>query len=128
MGDATVGKIAFLSHLIETPVYLFQFGFDETSLSKEDKQYLSTIVELLKAHEEIKVTVTGHTDNVGSSNYNRLLSKKRATLVADYFKKQGVSLQQIEIISEGERHHLATNSTAQGRAKNRRVEVRVNFY
>ena len=72
-----------------------------------------------------KVKVTGHTDNVGSAAYNEKLSLKRAEAVRDYLVSLGVDAGKLEVRGEGMDKPIADNKTAEGRAKNRRVEVEV---
>jgi len=72
-----------------------------------------------------KVKISGHTDNVGDSNYNMKLSLRRAEAVRDYLISLGLDPKKVEVIGEGMTKPIADNSTKEGRAKNRRVEVEV---
>ncbi|MEO1962615.1 MAG: OmpA family protein, partial [Cycloclasticus sp.] len=65
----------------------------------------------------------GHTDSVGSESYNQLLSQQRAQSVASYLGSQGVQGQRFNVIGRGEQSPVAGNSTREGRAQNRRVEI-----
>jgi len=69
------------------------------------------------------VRVVGHTDNVGSDASNNTLSIARADTVRDFLEDRGVSRSRIEAVGRGEREPIASNDTADGRAKNRRVEI-----
>ena len=69
--------------------------------------------------------ITGYTDSVGSSAYNKKLSLKRAEAVRDYLVSLGVDANKLEVAGEGMANPVADNKTAGGRAKNRRVEVEV---
>ncbi|MGL5759262.1 OmpA family protein [Plesiomonas sp.] len=69
------------------------------------------------------ITITGHTDNRGSQQYNQTLSEQRAHSVADYFAEQGVVKNRISAQGAGELHPVASNNNETGRAQNRRVEI-----
>jgi type IX secretion system PorP/SprF family membrane protein len=125
--EAKTGKFSFLSHVVESPSYTFNFGFDETQLSKTDISYLSTIVEILKDNKQVKIDIIGHTDDVGSSNYNYKLGLERGRIVQKYLLKNKVDANQINLISKGETQPLKSNSTENGRSANRRVELKLTF-
>ena len=78
---------------------------------------------MLKEYEKTIVQVAGHTDNTGSDAYNQTLSEKRAQAVASYLGAQGVQQVRLLVVGFGEGHPIADNSTADGRAQNRRVEI-----
>jgi OmpA-OmpF porin, OOP family len=67
--------------------------------------------------------ITGYTDNVGNANYNKKLSQSRAESIMNYFASKGVDGKRMTAVGMGEANPIATNSTAAGRAKNRRIEV-----
>jgi outer membrane protein OmpA-like peptidoglycan-associated protein len=69
--------------------------------------------------------IEGHTDNVGSEDYNVQLGEKRAMAVRNYLAEKGVPLHALNVISYGESQPVADNSAPQGRAQNRRVVIRV---
>ena len=72
-----------------------------------------------------KVIITGHTDNVGKPDYNLKLSLQRAEAVRDYLISLGADPQKFQVSGAGETKPIADNSTEDGRANNRRVEVEV---
>lgn len=75
-----------------------------------------------------KVVVSGYTDSTGDANFNRYLSEKRARNVADYLIREGgIPASRVEAAGYGARDPLASNATAQGRSKNRRVELRFQY-
>lgn len=84
---------------------------------------LDQVAAFLKAHPEIKVVVQGHTDNVGSSEYNMTLSKARAESVKSALMARGIAPERITTEGRGEIAPIASNSTAAGRQQNRRVEL-----
>jgi OOP family OmpA-OmpF porin len=103
------------------------FDFNKWDLKPEGKAQLKryreqTVAEMSRAD---RVKVTGHTDNVGSAAYNKKLSLKRAQTVRAYLVSLGVDPGKFEVSGEGMDKPVADNSTKEGRAKNRRVEVEV---
>ena len=125
---ASAGKFNYINHLVETPVYYFNFDFNATQLSPEDRTYLKSIVEILEQNSEVRIEVSGHTDNVGTKEYNRDLSMERANMVASYFRNKGIENRQIKVIASGEDFPLVPNTSDKGRAKNRRVELKIRRY
>ena len=103
------------------------FEFDKADLKPEGKEQIKAYRE--EAREELsradKIKITGHTDNVGSPDYNMKLSLRRAEAVRDYLISIGVDPSKLEVKGEGMTKPVADNSTKEGRAKNRRVEVEV---
>jgi len=99
------------------------FDFDRFELKETARSSLDEVVKLLKAYPENKVKVEGHTDSVGSADYNLKLSQLRAASVAKYLIQEGIPTSRIEIAGYGETKPIASNVTIQGRQQNRRVEV-----
>ena len=69
------------------------------------------------------VIATGHTDSIGTEAYNQKLSERRAAAVKDYLVSKGIPASKITTIGKGESQPVATNKTAEGRQKNRRVDI-----
>ncbi len=107
-------------------VALIYFPFNSTSKLQSGKveKYLNDVAERVKSSGE-KVYLTGHTDKIGSDESNHVLGIKRASVVRDYLVLKGVSIANIIIDSKGESAPIATNATSEGRAKNRRVELKI---
>jgi len=101
------------------------FDFDKAELKPEGKEQIKAYREEATAElsRADKITITGHTDNVGAADYNMKLSQRRAEAVRDYLVGLGVDPAKLEVKGEGMANPMADNSTAEGRAKNRRVEV-----
>jgi outer membrane protein OmpA-like peptidoglycan-associated protein/Tol biopolymer transport system component len=76
------------------------------------------------AEKQLRVTIEGHTDNTGNAAYNQSLSLKRAKAVQNYLMAKGVEATQIKVAGLGEEQPIASNDTPEGRAKNRRVELK----
>jgi OOP family OmpA-OmpF porin len=86
---------------------------------------LDEAVEILKKHPEIKIVIEGHTDSIGTIPYNQKLSERRAKAVYDYFISKGIDPSRMRTVGYGKLRPKADNSTAEGRAINRRVELKV---
>src|SRR5436190_941852 len=79
--------------------------------------------QVARKYDKTIIEIAGHTDNVGGADFNRQLSQRRASAVAQYLMSKGVTEPRIMTAAGGEEHPIASNSTEQGRAANRRVEV-----
>ena len=99
------------------------FAFDKSTLTEAAKDTLGQAVTLLKQHAEANVEIQGHTDHVGSDAYNQALSERRAESVKAYLVLQGIAAGRISTRGFGESQPTADNSTATGRAENRRVII-----
>ncbi|WP_408599950.1 OmpA family protein [Pseudomonas sp. PLMAX] len=104
------------------------FQFDSAKLTAADKDKLNTIATHLKQEAaSAQLTVTGHTDSVGSDAYNQKLSDKRAHSVVEYLIESGVPRSSfVSVTGAGESQPVADNKTADGRAMNRRTEIKIN--
>lgn len=106
------------------------FDFNSTELADKSKKSLDYLVTLIKNNGEFRIELTGHTDAVGSSQYNNILGEKRANVVKNYLISKGISKSLIIIKSMGEKQFIAKNTNddgsdnPDGRKFNRRVEIR----
>ena len=101
------------------------FDFNKAPIRADARPVLDEAIATLKREGGIVVIAEGYTDNVGSDAYNMKLSQRRANAVRDYLVAGGISPRRITAEGFGEFHPVATNDTADGRAQNRRVELRV---
>lgn len=101
------------------------FETNSARLSPESDAILDPVAASLQAHPELRVEVQGHTDGVGSAAYNLKLSQARADAVHDYLIMHGVAAEELTAKGYGLTRPVATNSTAEGRARNRRVVLEV---
>jgi outer membrane protein OmpA-like peptidoglycan-associated protein len=99
------------------------FATGSAALKPELRDVLQQFSQGLKDNPASMVRVVGHTDNVGSDTVNNKLSVERATTVRNFLEDRGVSGSRIDVAGRGEREPIASNDTAEGRAKNRRVEI-----
>ncbi len=86
---------------------------------------LEDVAKVLNRYEKTKLSIEGHTDSVGDVNYNRQLSMQRANSVANYLQSTNVMGSRLQTLGMGESQPIANNNNAQGRQKNRRVELRI---
>jgi len=101
------------------------FTTGEATLRAESYQELDRLVRLLKENPSVRIEVSGHTDNTGSASLNKRLSKERALSVKRYLESKGIDPDRIEYEGYGFERPIAPNTTEEGRAKNRRVEIEV---
>jgi len=101
------------------------FDFDKAVLKNEGKEKLDDLAVKLKGLNLEAIIAVGHTDNVGSDAYNQKLSLHRAEAVKAYLVSKGVEPSRIFTEGKGEKQPVAENKTADGRAKNRRVDIEV---
>ncbi|MGI5862346.1 MAG: OmpA family protein [Myxococcales bacterium] len=95
-------------------------------IGKRSFQILDEVVQVLNDYPSIKkIRVEGHTDSVGSNQFNQRLSQARADSVVEYLLSQGVSPERIEAVGYGEERPIQSNATAKGRAANRRTEFNI---
>ncbi len=99
------------------------FKTGSASLSADFYAVLNSVAKVLNNYEKTIVTVVGYTDNTGSDKTNLSLSQQRANTVATYLKNQKVKSERFVIEGLGSSNPIASNTTAEGRAKNRRVEI-----
>lgn len=99
------------------------FGFDSDNFKPETRAALDRNVELMNNRPELTVVIKGYTDSTGPEEYNQKLSERRAMAVYKYFRAKGIAPKRMETIGYGESRPAADNSTREGRALNRRVEV-----
>ena len=102
------------------------FDFDKSNIKPEAGAILDRLVAFMKENKVKKAALSGHTDNVGTDAYNKKLSERRVNSVKAYVIKKGVEAGRVSGQGFGESKPIADNKTKEGRAKNRRVEIKVN--
>jgi outer membrane protein OmpA-like peptidoglycan-associated protein len=113
--DSARGLIANMSDV------LFRSGSFE--LLPGARERLAKVSGIVLAYPSLHVAVEGHTDSVGSDDYNQQLSEHRAQAVRDYFVQQGINSSAVEAHGYGKKEPIASNDTPEGRQQNRRVEL-----
>ena len=100
------------------------FDTNKATIKAVSYPVLDEVVNVLKENPALKLEIQGYTDSVGAEKYNQRLSEKRAKSVYEYFVKKGVNSSQLTYKGYGEAAPIASNDTDEGRAKNRRVELK----
>jgi outer membrane protein OmpA-like peptidoglycan-associated protein len=115
----------------EVPIVLprayinFKFGTAEI-ISADPIPVLQDVIRIMKEHPDLRIRIIGHTDNIGSEEYNMKLSLKRAEAVKKYLvEKGGIDPGRLETEGRGETEPIDTNDTEEGRARNRRIEFEI---
>ncbi|WP_430426807.1 OmpA family protein [Parasphingorhabdus sp.] len=101
------------------------FAVDSSAIDPEFQSTLGTVADTLSQYEKSYVDVLGHTDSTGSDSYNQSLSERRAASVASFLTNSGVQRERLATRGFGESQPVASNSTEEGRAANRRVEIKI---
>jgi outer membrane protein OmpA-like peptidoglycan-associated protein len=104
---------------------IVHFDFDRYNIKKLYVPDLEQHVAYLSTNPSSPVTVEGHTDSIGSDQYNQKLSERRATAVRKYLIERGIASSRIRVVGYGEQRPIADNKTREGRAINRRAEFEV---
>ncbi len=112
----TIGKL---------DLYGIHFDFDKATIRKETKGLISDIAKTLKVNPRWTLEIRGHTDSIGGGQYNAKLSKRRAnSVMARLVQRYGIKASRLTASGAGAQEPKATNGTLQGRAINRRVELK----
>lgn len=101
------------------------FATDSATVQSQFRPTLDKVADVLDRYNQTYVDVYGHTDSTGSDAYNQTLSERRAVAVADYLVSRGVEAARLETLGYGETQPIASNDTVEGRAQNRRVEIKI---
>lgn len=131
------GGDVYYSPLVKNPAggetLALYFEFDEDTINARTRRQLEIVASLLKADDAKKITLSGHTDALGTKDYNDSLSAKRADVVRDFLAAEGVPAAQIITIAKGASQPRRPNVTEtgdddpQGRRANRRTEIYLDF-
>ena len=101
------------------------FDFNKYKIRSDGVPILQEDIDLLKKDTDLVISIEGHCDAIGSDQYNDRLSEKRARAVFEYFMRNGISTDRMRILGFGKRNPIAPNDTAENRAINRRVEIKI---
>jgi OOP family OmpA-OmpF porin len=124
--DSLSGVVANLDNYKPLSDVSVTFAFDKSALTASDRKSLDQFAQQIQSARGYLLEVTGGTDSVGDANYNYALSQRRADAVVAYLAgKYNVPLHTIYMVGIGKDEEVATNRTSAGRAKNRRVEIRL---
>lgn len=112
-------------HYIRTYDLSIHFGSNKSAVREEDEQVLNQLVDTLYKNPTMRIEIAAHTDSDGADEFNQLLSQKRASSVKNYLISKGIEEMRMTAKGYGEKQPIADNSTEEGKAENRRTEIRV---
>ena len=101
------------------------FATNQASITPQFHATLNSIANVLNHYDKTYLSIEGHTDSSGSESYNQTLSERRARSVQQYLINQSIMGERLSVTGYGEMRPIASNETAAGKAKNRRVEVQI---
>ena len=117
--------VEIINEKIPIPLENVFFEFNKYELKSESFSELNRLINFINKNSGVKLEIGGHTDNVGTADYNKKLSEQRAKSVVAYLLAKGVEKSQLVAVGYGEVKPIEPNETKEGKAKNRRVEFRV---
>src|SRR5690606_4545136 len=104
---------------------MVNFGFDSSNLTEIAQTNLDKLAQILINNPDTNINIYGYTDSKGADSYNLSLSDRRAAAVKNYLSSKGISSSRMNTMGMGEADPIASNSTDEGRAQNRRVEFAI---
>ncbi len=125
ISDTAIDEFANIkegSTIILNNVY---FETNKSALLPESYEELDRLVFVMESNAEMEIEISGHTDNTGNLKKNKILSEARAKAVIEYVVARGIDTERLKFIGHGSNNPLTTNDTEAGRAKNRRVECKI---
>jgi outer membrane protein OmpA-like peptidoglycan-associated protein len=102
------------------------FDFDKSELRPDGVAELEPLLQAMQADAQLNAVIVGHTDSIGTEDYNLGLSQRRAQAVANYLMDGGIGADRLKMEGRGESEPRASNDTKEGRQQNRRVEIVVS--
>lgn len=119
--------IAVVQEVADKIIENLIFDFDDATIDREYHEDLDELAQQLTQNKALRLSIAGHTDDIGSREYNERLSQERADAVKQYLVEQGVSEDRITTSALGQQEPVATNETDAGRQLNRRVKIVVTI-
>jgi outer membrane protein OmpA-like peptidoglycan-associated protein/tetratricopeptide (TPR) repeat protein len=120
--DVTLNEIQVGAKTVLNNIF---FGFGNAELSTASIIELKRMVVLLNDQPSLRIEISGHTDNIGTAEFNAMLSGMRAKAVVNYLVESGIAVDRLTSVGYGPDQPIGPNTTAQGRAANRRTEIKV---
>ena len=109
----------------ETLQTRIHFDFDQSAITPSGEEVLTRQVAVLRAYPDVRLRITGHADERGSTEYNLALGQRRAQAVKDYYVNYGLAASRFEVVSLGEERPLVSQSNEAAWAQNRRAEFTI---
>ena len=101
------------------------FAFNSAEIQPQSEKEILYLFDFLQRNPKIRIEITGHTDNVGSEEYNQTLSLNRARALFKALQDRGIAADRMSAMGKGSKEPISSNNTEEGRANNRRVEVKI---
>jgi len=101
------------------------FAFNSADIQPQSEKEILYLFDFLQRNPKIRIEITGHTDNVGSEEYNQTLSLNRARALFKALQDRGIASDRMSAMGKGSKEPISSNNTEEGRANNRRVEVKI---
>lgn len=120
---ANAGQIKHEALVLEKATLHFNFTFGSFEIGDDEASYLNELANAFKDNPDLRIKLTGYTDDVGSEKFNLKLSIQRAEKVREFLSQRGVSADRVTVDGKGESDPIVSNATEEGKAKNRRVEL-----
>jgi outer membrane protein OmpA-like peptidoglycan-associated protein len=127
-GETAIKNVKLVEKLKKETVLVLRginFASGQAVIPPDQYSILDKVAEVLRANKGVRVEIGGHTDAVGSDSYNQGLSERRAQSVRNYLIQSGIEASRLEARGYGEYQPVASNTTRDGRAMNRRIEFKV---
>lgn len=121
--EITKKEIEDVEKELEYDAHGLEFYFASPKIKESTYPKLDAIIKIMNKYPRQRFIIEGHTDNVGDPKKNRQLALERAHHVRDYFTKRGINSKRLETVSKGDTEPIASNATAAGRSKNRRIDI-----
>lgn len=119
--SSPIKRLEELKNFSFEPIY---FDYDKSNIKDEYHKQLKDIKKIILSHSDLRILVIGHTDSDGTNSYNKALSKRRAESIIRFFTSRGLRRDRIVIDFKGETSPVQSNSTAEGKSRNRRVDFK----
>jgi len=124
---ANAGEVDHEPLALERATLYFNFKFNSAAVDDDATDYLNGLAVALRDNQNLTIRLVGHTDNVGSEEFNMDLSIQRAQSLKNYLVRHGIDAYRVTVDGKGMTNPLYDNKTAQGREKNRRVELTILY-
>lgn len=125
--QANAGQIKHEPLVLEKATLHFNFTFGSFEIGDDEASYLDELAVAFKDNPDLRIKLTGHTDDVGSDKFNLRLSIQRAERIKQFLTERGVSAARVSVDGKGENEPITSNATEEGKAKNRRVELAILY-
>jgi OmpA-OmpF porin, OOP family len=125
VGEDDVPDFNIMLTKLDFSRFSINFDYDSSVIKKESYGILDNVAAVLAEYGDTKIEIAGHSDSAGGEQYNKQLALNRAEAVKEYIVNKGISAENIHAVGYGYDYPIATNKTDQGRAQNRRIELKI---